>query len=192
VLANFERQTHADKVLIVVEGDRDRSHARNAGVARARELDCSHFAIFEDDDLYGPGYLAEHWANRDRADVLGKAAHVIQGPDGSRWLQNADWADREIKLMGHAPGYLIGGLAAATLFGRVDRALPWPEPCPPWGEECEWYTAMLRSGRTLYSTSSQHFTRLRYDDPAHGHAMPGSWRDEVAGALEIRDNSHAP
>jgi hypothetical protein len=202
VRENFARQTHAERLLVVVEpssvslnvtamGERDglpyyecrakpdRSNARNVGLSFVRALGCSYFAIFEDDDTYGPGYLAEHWANRERADVLGKAAHVIQGPDGSRWLANDGWQERPIELVGPAPGYIAGGLAAATLFGRVDHALPWPEPCPPWGEECEWYEAMLRAGRTLYSTSAEHFTRRRFEEQGHDHATPCDWRREI-------------
>jgi glycosyltransferase involved in cell wall biosynthesis len=201
VVANFERQTHRDRLLVVVENgsgtgacaraglrgvhvvqtEADRSIARNAGLRHLRALGVDHWALVEDDDLYGPEYLAEHWANRHAADVLGKACHVLRGPDGSRWRLHGGWQWKPIQLAG---GSLLGGLAAATLFGSTAAALPWPTGYP-WGEELEWYEAMLGAGRTLYSTSSEHFVRRRFEDTRHAHATPGSWRDEVTGSHAV-------
>jgi glycosyltransferase involved in cell wall biosynthesis len=227
VLANFERQTHPDKLLIIVENGPavgawnayrgnldlgnglvavgagepqgpapegtiwviqsapDRSAARNAGLALLREFGVDHFAFFEDDDLYGPGYLADYWAHRERADVLGKTCFVLAAPDGSRWLLHSEWESRPAELIGPYPGYCMACPVGSTLFGRVDRALPWPEPCPAFAEELDWCSDMLRARRTVLATSREHFVRQRFDDPEHGHATPGAWRDEVVGALRL-------
>ena len=52
---NYEKQTHADKELVIVEGDRDVVHARNAALARSRG---DAIAGFDDDDWSAPDRLA--------------------------------------------------------------------------------------------------------------------------------------
>jgi len=210
VLANFERQTHPDKLLVIVENgpglgacralggggysvttsEPDRSCARNVGIEHLRELGIEHFAFFEDDDVYLPGYLAEHWANRERADILGKICFVLEHwptreRADSRWLLHSEWETRQLELVGPYPGYLMAGPVGSTIFGRVDRALPWPEPCPAYAEELDWCTDMLRARRTVRATSREHFVRRRFDGPDHGHATPGDWRHEVQGGLRL-------
>lgn len=204
VLANFERQNYSDKLLVIVENgpgigatsdvslpsgtivlrtEADRSIARNAGFAKLREIGVDHWALFEDDDLYGPEYLAEHWEYRGRADVIGKGCFWLRGADGSchRLFSGSEWKEVGLEL-----GFVKGGLAAATLFGKTAGVLEWL-PGMLRCEELIWYTDMLRAGRRLYSTSDAHFLRCRYDDASHAHATPNDWRWEVTGqhAVEV-------
>lgn len=195
-LENFERQRHPNKLICVVENGaglgacesqdvrpdilatsaHHRSHARNAGFEALRAAGIQHWAIFEDDDWYGPDYLAEVWEHRDRADVLGKQTFLMQGDDDSLWRLHPDGEHRYVDLLRDGRG----GLVAATLAGRTDRALPFTaevERC----EEVIWYLDMLRSGRTLYSTSDDHFVQLRYGPP-HVHASRIHWSTEVRQA----------
>lgn len=202
VLENFERQLHADKTLIVVENGRAlghwngpgevvlsearRTHARNAGLEACRAYGLEHYAIFEDDDWYGPGYLSDCWANRDRADVLGKGSWVIEDPTGKYWRA---LPSREPGFVKWQPGF-VGGLLAGTLFGKTERALPFLEVNI--GEEVVWYTDMINAGRSLWKMGPEHFRQIRYINPEHGHALGSAnrWVGELEGlqSVELTEN----
>ena len=192
VLENFARQSHPDKLLCVVENgpavgacsaagldpdlvvrsEHHRSHARNAGIEALRLAGIEYWAIAEDDDFYGPGYLAEIWENRERADVLGKQSFRLRGDDGSLWQLHPGGEHQFVDILKRP-----GGLSAATLAGRTEAALPF-SPDVPVSEEVIWYLDMLHAGRTLYSLSAEHFELQRFGAP-HVHASPGHWSTEV-------------
>lgn len=165
---------------VVVRCEADRSIARNAGLAKCRELGLTHYAIFEDDDWYGEGYLAQYWEQRDVADVLGKVKIILRDPLDRRWQMNSKYEPGPIIWDGLN---LLVGIAAATIFGKVETALPW-RPGLALCEEIFWYTDMAEAGRTFHGFGLEHFERRLYDNPEHQHATP-SWRSEISRLQEV-------
>lgn len=199
VLDNFSRQTHQEKVLILVENGRalgttgsipghvvqsepHRSHARNTGIQKVRDLGIAYWAIQEDDDWYGPDYLTEVWEHRFMGDVTGKNTFRLRGDDGTEWLMHPG---HENELLNYHSPYPGIGLLAATLAGWTSKALRF-EPGIRCGEEIVWYLDMFRSGYSLWSRGSQHFRLQRYADPEHRHTSPIGWRDELGRANAVR------
>jgi hypothetical protein len=169
-----------DPMCHVVQSAHGRSHARTAGLRKARELGASHYAYWDDDDHYAPGFLEHMWQHRELADVIGLCSYVEQDPTGKRWLIGAD--QQEGPRLPEFPGAFLGGVATPTLFGRVDRALDW-EADVPMAEELFWHREMALAGRTLYGIREPNpldplYRYVKHADPNHGHAIQ-DWRREI-------------
>lgn len=164
----------------VVQSEHGRSHARTAGLHKARELGCEWFAFWDDDDWYAPGFLGFMWQHRELADVIGLCSFVEQDPRGKLWLIGANAAAGP--CLPEYPGALFGGVATPTLFGRVDRALDW-DAHVPFAEELFWHRKMALAGRTLFGLREPDplyplFRYVKHADPGHGHAL-SDWRREI-------------
>jgi hypothetical protein len=197
ILENFERQIFPDKRLIIVENNRaigswrgpgtvvrsepHRTYARAAGMEACKTFGLGWYGFFEDDDWYGPQYLTDCWSNRHQADALGKTSWIVETPSGEFWLL---FPNKVPGLVQRGPVF-TDGILAATIFGRVDRAVPWVD-APPVGEEVIWYTRMVEAGRTLWGMGPQHFRLRRYDDPNHQHAIRVPWDVEFGSVEKTR------
>lgn len=137
LLRCFERQTHEDRLLIVLddagqyepqEGDRWRivstrkrfpslAAKRNA-CARLAPLDADAFAVWDDDDLYLPWQLSAHAQALQHAEWSRPrlVLHPLPWPEGDRWnlrqhetggLYHGGWAFRR-ELFHRAGGYPPG------------------------------------------------------------------------------------
>ncbi len=157
----------------VVQSEQGCTHARTAGLQKARELGCEWFTLWDDDDWYGPGFVEFMWAHRERADLIGLCHHVIRDAIGDRWFVRM----REPGPVERRPGdMMVSGIASAALFGRTERALDWTKH-PPFSAECDWYTDMYDAGRTLLGLADPNPSEplmylRRFRDPRHGHALP--------------------
>ncbi len=156
-----------------IQSEHGRSHARTAGLHKARELGCEWYAFWDDDDVYEAGYLEFMWQHRELADVIGLCQFVLRDSVGRR---------RSVRCREPGPvtlrpgGMLVDGICSASLFGRTDRALDWTKH-PPFSAELDWYTDMHEAGRTLYGLADPNpkeplMYQRRFRDIRHGHALP--------------------
>lgn len=105
VLANFTRQTHPAKSLLIVENGRGlgawqgpgtvlrapHAHtagaAKNAGMQYLRKQGAQYVSVMDDDDYYSPGYLTEQAAHLPYHPIVGKNQHFLHDHKGM-WLLN--------------------------------------------------------------------------------------------------------
>lgn len=181
VVANFCHQRYLDKILVVVENGAgvgswggpchkphllysrpditNKSDALNLGLEGARSLGAEYFAIFDDDDWYGPGYLNEV-ARCAHYDVTGIERYEYQDPSGSRWCHPEGREDRQVE----------GGLHGGTLAGRLSVA---PAFFPVnYCEEILWCRDAERAGLSMYARRAHDFVYRRFPDPEHRHTFP--------------------
>lgn len=115
-------------------------------------------AKIDDDDLYGPHYLADQAAalGYSGADVVGKQATYgyLAGPD----LTILRYADREHRFTDRVSG--------ATIVTRRETALAVPFPALPRGEDTGFLQAVTASGRRIYSADRFGYAQLRAGEPA--------------------------
>lgn len=174
MLDNFRRQRLPLRPLIVANGRAQgireipgctvvtstahQSAAKNEGLEYARRHGGGFFAIFDDDDWYGPGYLAELAENAHRATVVGKRRHFVHLSDGLYLFDEAG---------ANKPSEWVTGACTA---GWVEDAVQFP--C--WidrGEDAEWCNTMTARGATFWATSIWDFI---YDHRGAGHAWNAS------------------
>lgn len=182
VRANFARQRSPDKKICIVENgpaigvckaagfdpdmlltsDPHPSIARNVALDFLREED-AHFCCMDDDDWYGPEYLAEHRRHAARGRITGKVTHWVRWQDSrlnALWLFNRGRA--------HKPTTWVH---AATL-GAYARDIP-DFPTIPLGEEnvlCKMHRA---AGGEVINLGVGHFL---YSQGGQGHAYQTSAR----------------
>lgn len=132
---------------------------RNAGLAYLRERGAGIVAFWDDDDYYGPGYLAElagALEGKPRR-VVGKHVRFVRYPDGLYYCLAAQ-------------ENFLGG----TMGGWVE-SLP-PIPDLPAHEDHEWCELMRREGFELSSLGARHYVYNR---------LPGlhAWKSTKTQAL---------
>jgi hypothetical protein len=164
----FRAQSHLDKRLVIVEngaaigGCAERgivpdllttsephvSHARNAGIHAVREQGGGFVSMWNDDDWYGPWYVAEQVENAHRATVVGKRPHFVHLDGDGLYLFRAPraWCAAR-KLFGPTLGFHAEEVCD---FPVTDQA-----------EEYEWAQHMRQQGATLFSLSLHHFLYMR-------------------------------
>jgi len=176
ILANYERQTHPSKGLIIVEngagigathperGDRvsvilrsDPGPAQplNAALAwlRSHAKADDWFCKADSDDYYGPGYLSSLLpAIKSGAAYCGRASLYIRTTEDRLWY-----------VEGEPNAHLFHG---PTLAGRVSSALDFPV-VTDWGEDEAWCKAMYRDGRMPFTLPPEHFCYQRWADYEH-------------------------
>jgi hypothetical protein len=192
----FCRQSHERRRLVIVENGpavgacarfgirpdallRSTTHkvaALNTGLHWLRKHGGGPWAIWDDDDYYGPGYLAEMSVALRTADIVGKPSLFVRRSDGSLWLFR-----REGQPLGHS-------------FGGHSDCIDFTD-CGRWGEDDRWLNDMLAVGAKLGCTGPENFIwwRLRQG----GHMWPADdmqvaqslWR---TGGVDIHDYGEAP
>lgn len=110
-------------------------------------------AKIDDDDLYGPHYLADQAAALEYsgADVVGKQAHYMHlaGPD----VTVLRYADREHRFTDRVSG--------PTIVARRDVARAARFPPVPRGEDTAFLRAVLNGGSRIYSADRFSFVQMR-------------------------------
>ncbi len=195
VLENFQRQTHKEKLLIIVENgpgkgtfprskewivttsDHHRSHARNKGIETVRRAGIPYWAVMEDDDWYADDYLSEVWEQRHIGTVTGKASWLQVEQDGTLWQTNPGKEYTHFRFP-ETPGFNTG-LLAATLAGWSKSVIVPFRPEIEYGEETIWFQEMSLQGNSLWSRGPAKYTLIRYSDPEHNHAWSEPLTREV-------------
>lgn len=172
VVRNFEQQTCKGKRLIIVENgeavgaceaagftpdvllrsDKHQSLAKNVGLEWITSHGGGWFATFDDDDYYGPGYLAEALTcfKTGSFSIVGKLDHFVVGLDGHlRFFEQGFRSCEGVEAHG------------ATLCGRA-------ESCPRFqdtgtiGEDWHWLSESIASGARLWVSSPYHYAVVRH------------------------------
>lgn len=172
VCANFERQAHAARELVLVlngpaehapapaqyhvvrtEGGTP-ARARNAGLAAARDI-AQLVSFWDDDDYYGASYLVQavtHLVSLGHRAVTGKRARYVRTDEGMRCL------------LGKQFGFLGGTISGWS------RELP-DIPDLPQGEDHAWCELLAAEGFTLLDLGGLHYI---YNRTGSGHAWVGT------------------
>jgi glycosyltransferase involved in cell wall biosynthesis len=113
-------------------------------------------AKMDDDDLYGPGHLADLAValRYSGADVVGRWANITHLADGDRTVDGQ--LDRQERWAHHLPG------ATMLVHGDVLRRLRWRHV--PHGVDRELVRAVHADGGRVYSTHRFGFVRRRHGD----------------------------
>jgi glycosyltransferase involved in cell wall biosynthesis len=140
----------ADQVDVVARSAPHQAAARNAGLAVVRELcgPLDWFAVWDDDDQHGPGYLAEIAEHACGQDVLGKSSFFMR------------LGDRRLVCFMRPAHRLWGG----TLAGRVKGVLDFRD-VGRWGEDGDWLRRMREQGARVASSSRWQFIAQRSRSP---------------------------
>ncbi|WP_131106005.1 glycosyltransferase family protein [Ornithinimicrobium sufpigmenti] len=125
----------------------------NAGIARASG---DVVAKFDDDDLYGPYYLADQLRALDYsgADVVGKQAHhlLLNGPG----VLMVRFPEREHRFTDMVMG--------PTLMMRRELAVRMPFAARTRGEDTHFLRRVLLAGGRVYSSDRYNFIQVRNDE----------------------------
>lgn len=178
MLANFERQTQPAELLLVLNGAARQletpldaritglyceggspARARNSGLEFVQMSGGGMVAFWDDDDAYGPGYLAEvvEALRGHRRRVVGKVVRQVEFDDGPVLF---------LRRQGSA---FLGG----TMAGWAEELPPIPDlPCH---EDHEWCRLLERDGFELVTLSGAHYV---YNRKAGKHAW-GSTRTQM-------------
>jgi glycosyltransferase involved in cell wall biosynthesis len=191
VVACFARQRYQDKRLVVVENgaavgqwtlpadavltaSSGPAEARNVGLDYVRQHGGGGFAMFDDDDYYGPGYLEEvAQALCKGADVVGKAALFVRVQAGLRAV-----------LGGPEHMWCRSLFPGCTLAGWADTACEFPDRRV--GEDSAWLLAMIAQGAQMWAGSRFGFC---YDRSGVDHAL--QVEDDVLLRCWARGNAKA-
>lgn len=140
-----------------VPASRTLGDCMSAGIRAARgEL----IAKIDDDDIYGPGYLAEAVSAfmQGAGEVIGKAEHyTFFAETGELVLRFPGWS------RGGDQRYLAGG---TLLFPRALGLDPGFEALPRHVDSV-FLRAVTAAGARLYATSRRHFLRRRFGGRHH-------------------------
>lgn len=193
---NFDRQTYADRKLLVVENGAGRG-AMGMGVrltskpGAAAPLNVAldwlwtHAAVYDwfckcdADDYYGPGYLESIATAIVRgADYCGRSSLYVKTTTGRLWY--AEGAPDETSF--HGP----------TIAGRISLALQFPDGTQ-WGEDDAWCRDMRAAGRRSTVLAPEGFCYQRHADyrhtwPCSDYDLRVSWPVEFLdlGAIDYR------
>lgn len=157
--------------LHVMSSDHSHSAARNAGLDWARANGGGSWAMMDDDDYYGPGYLEGQAvaALHSGAEVVGKAWHYVMWPDGLyRIRSHREHCWDEV------------GLTGGTLFGLSCDGLPRFEERVD--DDLAWCAAARAVGLRTWA-SGRHgycYDRSR-DEPRVYEASPSVARRALSG-----------
>lgn len=118
VVTNFMRQNYPHKHIIIAENgdaigackeygfipsaviqtEKHQSIAKNAALDLLDSLGGGYWTVFDDDDYYGPEYIVEAMADKDKGIVWGKNRHFIW-ENGRLGLFNADVANGPVSYI---------------------------------------------------------------------------------------------
>jgi spore maturation protein CgeB len=139
-------------------------------------------AKIDDDDLYGPHYLADQAAalGYSGADVVGKQAHYMHlaGP-GVTVLR---YAAREHRFTTHVSG--------PTIIARRSVARATPFPAVPRGEDTGFLEAVVAGGGRIYSADRFNFVQMRAAEGA-AHTWAATDAELLAGS-DVQLVGHVP
>lgn len=129
-------------------------------------------AKVDDDDLYGPHYLADQAAalGYSGADVVGKQAHYLYLAGSDVMVLRAP--EREHRFTDRVSG--------PTLVARRDLARAVPFPALPRGEDTGFLAAAVAAGARVYSADRFNFVQMRGADPG-AHTWPATDAELLAG-----------
>lgn len=170
VKKNFIQQKHYNKKLIIVENgnglgtckrhgfnpdvlltsDSHQSWARNEAIQWVKNHGGGICANFDDDDYYGPSYLAELNENKDKANIIGKYDFYIKALNGHLRLFEG--------VCSNGPTELMHG---ATIASRAEETLEYRDT-GKWGEDWDLLERMQEQGATMWATSKNNFMVKRY------------------------------
>lgn len=190
ILESFKRQTHQNKRLIIVENgpavggcarqgivpdkvvtsEEHAADARNAGVYAVIDEGGGWVCMMDDDDYYGPNYLAEYaiWVQKGIAEVYGKQRHFVGYTKNGLYLYNERNALKYSPVL-HGP----------TFCFRAEEAVYYRRT--PAGEEMDWAAQMQSLGFRMFATSIHHFMYLRGGNPEdHTWQVEDAWVHETA------------
>jgi hypothetical protein len=191
IIGNFSAQTHEDRQLVLVLNGPARhvetpplpsqclalrveggtpARARNAGLDWLRVNGVELAAFWDDDDYYGPGYLAEAVAllRQERGRVCGKYVRFVRH----------DWAVHY--MLSRQDGFLGGTICGWT------QHLP-DIPDLPLNEDREWCFAMRRTGISLISSGPLNYLYNRTAGAHAWHASPMQCLAQFGPALSLGD-----
>lgn len=157
--------------LHVIRAGASSAEARNAGLDWLRDHGAGPWAMMDDDDYYGPGYLTEQISGlaHSGAAIVGKTWHYVMFPDGLYRVRSG----REYCL---DPGPLTGG----TLCGR--SALGMPRFERRYDDDIRWCMAAKDLGLRAWATGRNHYCYDRsVDEPRTWEAGPHTARRALAG-----------
>jgi hypothetical protein len=166
VLSNACRQTVPFKLVLVENGpavgtckrhgvapellltsEAHQAVAKNTALAEIRKRGGGLVALWDDDDYYGSGFLAELAASKRRATVVGKRIHLVEFADGL-YLFDRERADQ-------ASTWLHGPTVMAEAADMLDF------PLLRVSEDAKWCQAMRAAGATLWATSTGEYVYRR-------------------------------
>ena len=172
VVDNFRRQTHPDKRLCIVENgealgacerlgivphliitsEAQVGRARNAGMYAIRERGGGWISMWDDDDWYGPAYLAEmaELTESGKANIYGKHRHFVATPKNGMCLVNEKGQNKYSQHV-HGP----------TLVFRAEEGRAFHEQKE--AEEIRWCYDMAKLGARIWAASVNHLLYLRWD-----------------------------
>jgi hypothetical protein len=139
-----------DFVLLCAGGDVPLGTCLNRLVGVA---DGETVAKIDDDDVYGPHYLADqvHALAYSRSDVVGKQAHHV-------YLESVDATVLRFPGQEHRYTDLVAG---PTVVARRDVARGVPFPAVPRGEDTGFLRGVVDAGGVVYSADRFGFLRVR-------------------------------
>lgn len=220
IAANLQQQTFREFGLVVVENGRGRGSceaaqlrpnmlvsadcktpgaAKNLGLKVAKALGFTHWATFDDDDWYGPEYLAELVAAFNAGhEVVGKAAHFTKLASGEVVFFSC--GDGEIRANREA-----GSIQGPTIASSFWDGMPLFDESAEWGEDNLWCNAVKSLGKPAWATSPFNWCYLRHG-VQHGHTYPardrhllalsrgdifdvGAWGDSVRRLISSSDTA---
>jgi glycosyltransferase involved in cell wall biosynthesis len=178
VWENFSCQTHPCELVVVENGPAVSffkncalpgvtvlhsapsgiAEARNTGLHYVQEQDGDYLAL-DDDDWYGPDYVAEWARNRHKADVVSKFPHYAKMTDGQFYLYHPEKADQ----------LSTEEILGSTIGIRARDALDFTELV--YLDDHEWSLAMFARGATSYRTGISGYAYDRSEGPAD-HTNP--------------------
>lgn len=198
VLANFNRQSFRNKRLVLVENgravgaahglagagqdspaplvlmsERHQSIAKNLALREIRQLGGGFTVTMDDDDWYGPEYLAEAVGYARTYDIIGKARNFVS-IEGNLWLCSRERALRE-------QSWVTGGTIAC-----------WAERCPAYplersGEDVVFCNLAKRMGLSVFATSIHHYLYRRRDSEQHAWGIKSARLREIESARGAAD-----
>lgn len=186
----FAAQTHADRRLVVIENgpaigtcarygihadavlssEHSKSAALNVGLEWLRAKGGGAWALWDDDDYYGPGYLEEVAQQLPGHELVGKSSLYVRRNDGQLWLvrRSRAWP------LGHS----FAGWSDCCNF----------RPCNRWGEDDQWIRDMLAAGARLGRMGETGFVWQRTGD-LNSHIWPAT--DSQCAQLLTLDREHS-
>lgn len=170
VLKNFNKQTHVNKRLCIVENgealgackkygvvpdllltsEKSPSVARNAAFTVLRDFD-AYFVMMDDDDIYGPEYLSEHAQHAKRGRIVGKRTHWVLFEGSCLALFRPDLCNKPQE-------WLIGG----SIGGYAREAPEWVGEID---EDFQFCRDFSRKGGEVFGSSTQNLVYVRRTDP---------------------------
>lgn len=170
VLANVRRQSQRVKLCIVENGaaqgtcarhnftpdllctsEPSAAIARNVGMDAIRAAGGGWFSLFDDDDYYGPNYIAEVQEYTRFADVVGKQRHFVRLEGGLHLFQSGAEMSKVDQLHG------------ACISSQSEDCVYFPDVVP--GDDAAWCKIMASSGANMWTTSKWNYVYRRLDGP---------------------------